>query len=204
MGVDTGRQLHVVISRWDGETRRVVYLGVLQEFSQLDDLMERFQVDRCVIDAMPETHATRAFAGRFRGQVWLNYFNESQKGGYRWDEKERLVHENRTEALDASRRIIRDGKLILPQRSPILEDFAAHLAADAKRLQEDPETGSQVYRYVRTGVDHFSLAFTYDCIAWSGEPPGGGRGLAMIGWISDAEAERAHPESPIGIMNMVF
>jgi hypothetical protein len=39
------------------------------------------------------------------------------------------------------------------------------MAADAKRLEEDEDTGAQSYRYIRTGPDHFSLAFTYDCIA---------------------------------------
>ncbi len=34
---------------------------------------------------------------------------------------------------------------------------------------EIPVTGAQAYRYVRTGPDHFSLAFTYDCIAWAEE-----------------------------------
>jgi uncharacterized C2H2 Zn-finger protein len=204
MGVDTGRQLHVVISRWNGESRRVVYLGVLQEFSQLDDLMERFQVSKCVIDALPETHATRAFAGRFRGRVWMNYFNESQKGAYRWDEKEYVVQENRTEALDASRKAIRDGLVVLPRRSPLVEELAAHLAANAKRLHEDPETGSQVYRYIRTGADHFSLAFTYDCIAWSGEPAGGSHALAMIGYLTEEEIEDADEMSAVKIMRMEF
>jgi hypothetical protein len=204
MGVDTGRQLHVVISRWDGDRRRVVYLGVLEDFAQLDGLMERFQVSRCVIDAMPETHATRAFSKRFPRRVWLNYFNEGQKGSYRWDEKDSLVHENRTEALDASRKAIRDGLVLLPQRSPLVEEFAAHLAADAKRLQEEPETGSQVYRYIRTGVDHFSLAFTYDCIAWSGEPPGGRTSLSMTGWMTERQVEDADEWSAVKIMNMEF
>ena len=203
MGVDTGRQLHVVISRWEGDRRRVVYLGVLQEFAQLDDLMEQFQVHRCVVDAMPETHITRAFANRFRGRVWLNYFNENQRGSYRWDEGEYIVQENRTEALDASRKVIRDGRVILPSRSPLVEEFASHLASDAKRLQEDPETGSQVFRYVKTGTDHFSLAFTYDCIAWSGEAAGG-RPQAMIGWLTDWQVKNADPESAVGIMNMEF
>ena len=31
----------------------------------------------------------------------------------------------------------------------------------------DEDTGAQVFKYIRTGTDHFSLAFTYDCIAWS-------------------------------------
>ena len=35
----------------------------------------------------------------------------------------------------------------------------------------DQETGAQSYRYVRTGTDHYSLAFTYDCIAWSRDQP---------------------------------
>jgi hypothetical protein len=45
----------------------------------------------------------------------------------------------------------------------VVEDFAKHMAADAKVLDENQETGAMKYRYVRTGPDHFSLAFTY---AW--------------------------------------
>ena len=46
-----------------------------------------------------------------------------------------------------------------------MEEFAAHMANDAKRLEEDEDTGAQSYRYIRTGPDHFSLAFTYECLA---------------------------------------
>jgi hypothetical protein len=134
----------------------------------------------------------------------MNYFNESQKGAYRWDEKEYVVQENRTEALDASRKAIRDGLVVLPRRSPLVEELAAHLAANAKRLHEDPETGSQVYRYIRTGADHFSLAFTYDCIAWSGEPAGGSHALAMIGYLTEEEIEDADEMSAVKIMRMEF
>ena len=42
--------------------------------------MERFNVVACVIDGLPETHATREFADRFPGYVFLNFFNESQRG----------------------------------------------------------------------------------------------------------------------------
>ena len=41
------------------------------------------------------------------------------------------------------------------------------MAADVKQLVEDQETGAQTYRYIKTGTNHYSLAFTYDCIAWS-------------------------------------
>jgi len=39
------------------------------------------------------------------------------------------------------------------------------MAADAKILDEDAETGAKKYRYIRTGADHFSLAFTYALMA---------------------------------------
>ena len=48
-----------------------------------------------------------------------------------------------------------------------MREFAQHLAADVKQLVEDEDTGAKSFRYVRTGTDHYSLAFTYDCIAWS-------------------------------------
>jgi hypothetical protein len=170
MGVDTGRELHVVISRpadrdEEGPKREVVYLGTAQSYDELDALMKRFRVHRCVIDALPEIHATRAFAERHRGQVWLNYFNENQKGSYKWDEEQHIVQVNRTEALDAAKKGIRDREVALPRRSRLIEVFADHLAADAKKLIEDEETGSRSYRYIRAGVNHYSLAFTYDWIA---------------------------------------
>jgi hypothetical protein len=46
-------------------------------------------------------------------------------------------------------------------------EFAQHMAADAKILDEDEETGAQKFRYIRTGPDHFSLAFTYAWMAAS-------------------------------------
>jgi hypothetical protein len=170
MGVDTGRELHVVVSRSrdpkeEDVKREVVYIGTAQSYDELDSSMERFKVSKCVIDALPEIHATRAFAERFRGRVWLNYFNESQKGSYKWDEEQHIVQVNRTEALDAAKKGIRDGEVALPRRSRLLETFAEHLASDAKKLIEDEETGSKSYRYIRTGTNHFSLAFTYDWIA---------------------------------------
>ncbi len=147
----------------------MLYLDIPRIFSELDDLMEWFQVHRCVIDALPEIHATRVFAERHRGQAFLSFFNEHQRGEAKWVDQARTVQVNRTEALDASRAAIRDRNVVLPRRCPRVEEFATHMANDAKQLREDPTTGAQAYRYLRTGPDHFSLAFTYDCIAWAKE-----------------------------------
>ena len=102
------------------------------------------------------------------------YFQESQRGAYRWDSAERIVYENRTEALDASRQIVRDRRVVLPRGGKVVQEFAEHVAADVKQLVEDETTGAQAYRYVKTGVNHYSFAFTYDCIAWSRQRHGAG------------------------------
>lgn len=169
MGVDTGKDLHVVILRWDDnhdvDTQHLVHLAVCRDFSELDDLMDRFDVGRCVIDGLPETHATREYAQRHPGRVFMCFFNEHQRGSANWDHASQHIVVNRTEALDASRAVIREKKVILPRREPIVETFAQHMSCDAKVLEEDEETGVKKYRYVRTGTDHFSLAFTYACLA---------------------------------------
>jgi len=186
MGVDTGKELHVVVSRrrdpkGEDRKREVIWIGAAQSYDELDVLMKRYKVSKCVIDAQPEIHATRAFAGRHRGQVWLNYFNEGQKGSYRWDEEQHIVYVNRTEALDAAKKGIRDGEVVLPRRIPLLEVFAEHLASDAKKLIEDDETGSKSYKYIRTGTNHYSLAFTYDWIASEQERKSWGIGICSAG-----------------------
>jgi len=112
---------------------------------------------------LPETHATRAFAKRHAGRVYLNFFNENQRGSAAWNSGERIVQINRTEALDASRAAVRDKLITLPRRDRLVEQFAQHMSADAKVLDEDEETGVKRYRYIKTGTNHFSLAFTY---AW--------------------------------------
>ena len=171
MGVDTGRDLHVVILCDDGmdepEKRHLIHVAICHDFVELDAFMDRFNIDRCVIDGLPETHATREFANRHPGRVYMNFFNEHQRGSANWNYEAMTVLVNRTEALDASRTAVRESRLVLPRRLPIVEEFAKHMAADAKILDEDEDTGTKKYRYVRTGENHFSMAFTYAWMAAS-------------------------------------
>jgi len=200
MGVDTGTDLHLVISRWVGDTkgqkREVIYIGTRQSYADLDELMQQYNVATCVIDALPEIHATREFARRFPGRVYVNYFVESQRGSYAWDTGEFIVRENRTEALDASRKVVRDGRVIFPRSGRLIEELADHMAADVKQLTEDEATGQKSFRYVRTATDHYSLAFTYDCIAWTRH---GWVDLSQFGWLRDDD-----DDWPSNILNARF
>jgi hypothetical protein len=149
MGIDTGRQLHVVVLKRDGEQKNrqhVVHLSVCHNFEDLDAILARYRVTFCVIDGLPETHETRKFAGRHRGVVFMNFFSEHQRGDAAWNHLTYIVQVNRTEALDASRQAVREKRLVLPRQTPIVAEFARHLTADAKVLTEDEETGAQRYR----------------------------------------------------------
>jgi hypothetical protein len=166
MGVDQGKDLHVVIGRrsWS-RTDQILHIGVYRGWEELDTLMKVFKVSRCVVDALPEMRNARAFAERHRGKVFLCYYNEHQKGSYAWNERELIVSANRTESLDASHAEIQGSKIILPRNCDILKEFATQMSNVAKKLEEDEETGSKRYIYVRLGPDHFRHAYNYDAMA---------------------------------------
>ncbi len=168
MGVDQGKDLHVVIGkRTPGLAGQTVHLGIYKDWEELDRLMRNFYVSRCVVDALPETRNARAFAERHKGKVYLNYYNERQKGSYAWNERDLIVQVNRTESLDASHKEIQDKTIVLPKECEITRIFAQHCHNIAKKLEEDEETGSKRYIYVKLGADHFRHAFNYECIARS-------------------------------------
>ncbi len=87
--------------------------------------MTRFPVECCVIDELLEPHATRAFAGRNRGWVLMNFFIEHERGSTNWDHGDRIVQVKDTKALDASRTAVREEKITHFRRQAIIEEFAA-------------------------------------------------------------------------------
>ena len=91
---------------------------------------------------------------------------------------------NRTEALDFSRAVIRNKKMTILPSSRDVEEFARHMACDAKTLKEDPDTGAKKYKYVRTGENHYSMAFTYAVMALeSMSMPMSPAQIAHINWV---------------------
>lgn len=171
MGVDQGSDLHVVIGKKARQKAgKVMHLDVYKEWEELDGLMRNFHVSRCVVDALPETRNARAFAQRHKGKVYLNYYNDHQRGSYAWNDAEFIVQCNRTESLDASHKEIADQTIILPKECEIVKTFADHLHNAAKKLEEDEETGSKRYIYVKLGPDHFRHAFNYEAMARQSSP----------------------------------
>ena len=165
MGIDQGKDLHIVFKkRCKGKI--LTYPVVEVDFKELDKYMK--YVTRCVIDALPETRNAKAFAERFAGIVYLNYYNEHQKDSYKWDDERMIVQENRTESMDASHCLINEGDVVLPFTDSAIE-YAQHCHNTAKKLYEDEETGSKRYVWVKLGPDHYRHADNYANIAMSEE-----------------------------------
>lgn len=171
MGVDQGKDLHVVIGKKHPRAYgQIVHLGIYKDWEELDPLVSNFNVIRAVVDALPETRNARSFAERHKGKIYLNYYNEHQKGSYAWNESEFIVQCNRTESLDASHKEINEEAIYLPKKCEITELFAEHLHNVAKKLEEDEQTGSKHYVYVKLGPDHFRHSYNYECIARQNSP----------------------------------
>lgn len=166
LGCDVGTLLHVVIGKPHlDKGGEIVFIGTLKDFSDLDDLMRKYNVKKGVLDALPETRLAREFADQHRGKVYLCYYQEHQKGGFSWNERDLTVKANRTEALDASHAELAQGKVILPKESETIHEFARHCSNVARVLQTDPESGSSRYVYIQTGPDHYRHAQSYESMA---------------------------------------
>ncbi len=177
MGVDQGNGLHIVVKE-PKEQGYAVTVYVHHEpqtdetFSHLDHLMDAFDVRACVIDALPNTHAARAFALRFRGRVWLSYYG-NQKGKVCWGfdaGNTAIVKINRTEALDAWRdahkgTADRLAKRRIPRIEGQVTAYVKQMTNILRSVEEDPVTGAKRATWIKRGPDHFAHADSYAEVA---------------------------------------
>lgn len=177
MGVDVGIKLHVVIRQRLGEDRTSAhFIGEVDIFDELGDLMTRYDVRRCVVDALPDVHKAREFARARRQKVWLAYYGR-QDADHHWvkgkGSEVATVHINRTQALDEVFGIFQQGKAELPSDARYLGGQVQHGIGEYYRemmaLKRTPEQNSQgnwVSRYdAGHEADHYAHAEVYCMLA---------------------------------------
>ena len=200
MGVDQGDLLHVTIWRKEGKVKRLLLAIVIDDFNKLPDLMNRYGVISCVIDALPNKHSARTFQLMFPGKVWLCYYNDSQKEKIVWTEdiekKEYHVVAQRTESLDILADEYKIKNIVLPKLTNDLETFIRHHCALAKEKVEKPD-GTYVFNYMATGADHFAHSSNYGMIAMS---------RAVAGSLADVVNKPTKDNKPItgGLLDKRF
>jgi hypothetical protein len=170
MGVDQGNGLHIVVKEPQpgGEVVHLVRAHhepqTDSSFSHLDWFMRAFDVKTCIIDALPNTHAARAFARRFPGRVYLAYYLQYPKSLVEWGGADGTgtVNIGRTEAFDSWRDIYQKGKRQLPRIEGEVAEYVEQLTNILRSVREDPETGQKKARWIPRGADHYAHA---DCYA---------------------------------------
>lgn len=198
MGVDVGKFLHYEIDEWflpDSNSSdnnsldinvnslcRVIEIGKLLSFNDLDRLMINSKVQACVIDAHPERRKAFEFASRFPGAVKMCFYGRGINGkqihenaagnsttGYVGSSSaigEPTITVDRTSWLDLSLGRFRRGKnaIILPYDSNL--EYRLHLKALVRLYQKDKE-GNPIGRYENANNDdHYAHARNYAEIAY--------------------------------------
>lgn len=178
MGVDVGTVLNVTIDAIrlvtvDGEKRierTCVHVGGYLNFEDLDDLIERFHVGTCVIDAMPETRKAQELRDRHLGgdcDVWLcRFFPVPRVGRERfglrqeWDVK--VVEVDRTQMLDAAFDDLRHKRRVFPSDSFSTFGWSDQMRAPKRVLDEGK---GRITWTEGNAADHYRLSDAYALVA---------------------------------------
>lgn len=166
MGVDVGTNLHYEITRWTtGKTleAKVLRIGKVSNFEELDELMVRYRIVSCAIDANPERRKALEFAHRFRGLVKLVFYGNNAAGKeIMFSGDQPTVTVDRTSWLDLSLGRFFRKTILIPKDTP--HEYKQHLCALVRVLNEDSD-GNPVAKYVNTDDDHYGHARNYCEIA---------------------------------------
>ena len=173
MGVDVGTVLNVVIrGEEDEETgeRPLIYVGIVDTFLALSNLIMKFNVGLCVIDALPETRKAREFQRAYPTLVWLAYY-VGQKAGttkpeeLQWNEKDGIVSIDRTRLIDTTLARFYSMVNTLPPIAEDIPEYYKQLMAPV-RIVED-----SIAKYISNQSDHYAHAETYCTAASLGRRP---------------------------------
>jgi hypothetical protein len=172
MGVDDNKGLRVVIGRRiDKDVYEIYTVANLESLNQVHDLAAKMGVKYSVIDSGPFDHGIRDFQKKEPYKTWLCYYSEQMAGEPKWDNTLGTVKCNRNEWCDKVHSIVVDKKLILPRRSPAVNEYASEMTHTVKALIKNPDTGISKPRWIKRGRDDYFHATLYFLLAASRMTP---------------------------------
>lgn len=159
--------------------RIVRLMGTCGSWAELSQLMMRFQVARCIVDAQPELHGARAWAKRFPGRVFRATYPSSNAVSARLfvlNEKDQSVQINRTMALDGVFAAVAGMEESWPEEYCRDREVVEHMTAPVRVVAKD-DNGQEITSWQHAGPDHFMHACGYDRVALATllEYPGEGK-----------------------------
>ena len=181
MGVDVGKKIHYEIDHWSMPPNnkisstdinvltfcRVIKIGTVDEFEELDKLFINYKIKFAVVDAQPERRKALELARRFPKRVRLCFYNASIRGKniHLSQDDECYINVDRSTWLDLSLGRFRGNPSIsIPFDHG--EEYRNHLKCLVRRYEKDKD-GNQTSVYVESNTtgDHFAHARNYAEIA---------------------------------------
>lgn len=175
MGVDVGTRFHYRVSSLGSDGVRYVRgAGSVATWEDVDILMITYGVRLCVVDAMPEMHAARAFVERHKGRaVTATYPTANALKGVLWAPadgakvvQDGRVQINRTMAMDGVYAAVAAGKERWPASIHNDPEVIEHMTAPVRVTTLDAH-GQPRADWVHTKPDHLFHASVYDLVAGS-------------------------------------
>lgn len=166
MGMDVGGKLHIRISDYpETGKRRAVYIGAVHSFDEAANLIKKYNVKFCVVDAKPEIHKVREFQAKFPRKVYLCDYATNEKIDF-WDvnPKEYTIRADRTASIDGMVSGILNGQNRLPKNFRTIDgtDYIDQMEAPTRIYDEKGKR----YKWDEKGnADHYFHAENYDNLA---------------------------------------
>lgn len=175
LGVDVGKWLHCELDEWSltGESDimssavpRVIRAFKLSDFEELDNIIIKYSVNGCVIDANPERRKAIEFCNRFYGLAYACFYGRDQKGRDTiFGSDLPTVTVDRTSWLDLSLGRFKAKRILLPY--DLCMEYKDHVMNSIKIYRKD-SNGNPIATYINgRNPDHYAHARNYAEIAFN-------------------------------------
>lgn len=159
-GVDVGSGvLHVIIREICDEGRRLLFVGMVPSFDDLEELINKYHITTMMIDAEPEKRLSLAFQKDHFDTVWLvdYHVQESSQTDIHVFKDKQFLRVRRTSAFDGLLEDFVTGVIINAVGCKELYngDYFKQLCA-ITRVQQDEK-----FVWISKGPDHFAHAENY-------------------------------------------
>jgi len=171
-GADVGEKIHVIIAKKTEGKFRYVWIGTVSDFIGSNDslslLMEKYNIQRLVIDAKPETRKVKELINMFPSRVFAAYYPTRKfdiNDYYTYDEFKSEVYVDRTISLDYLISETQSEQIELPSNAKFILGFYEQMTSSIRVTETNPRTGQSTARWMERGPDHFLHAANYCRIA---------------------------------------
>jgi hypothetical protein len=171
-GADVGEKIHVVVGKKFDKKLRWVWIGTVSDFlgpsDSVEQLMDRYNIQRLVIDVKPETRKVRELIEKFPNRVFAAYYPTRKfdiNNYYTFDDFKSEVYIDRTISLDYLINDIQNEQIEVPSNAKFILGFYEQMTSSIRVTEVSPRTGQPEAKWMERGPDHFLHATNYLRIA---------------------------------------